>query len=154
MSIILTSRIILMIIFFFRNLSDQGKTIVCTIHQPSSQVFAMFDRILLMAEGRVAFLGNTNDAVDFFQNINRPCPYNFNPADHYIHVLAVRPGNEAQCREEINSICDSFTVTDAGQTVRFCQLYLTEGGTYPQLPTQPKKFVHISNSYSSLIWAP
>jgi len=100
-----------------KNLSDQGKTIVCTIHQPSSQVFAMFDRILLMAEGRVAFLGNTNDAVDFFQNINRPCPYNFNPADHYIHVLAVRPGTEAQCREEINSICDSFTVTEAGRMV-------------------------------------
>ena len=81
----------------------------------------MFDRILLMAEGRVAFLGNTNDAVDFFQNINRPCPYNFNPADHYIHVLAVRPGTEAQCREEINSICDSFAVTDAGSMVRFCK---------------------------------
>ena len=108
----------------FRNLSDQGKTIVCTIHQPSSQVFAMFDRILLMAEGRVAFLGNTNDAVDFFQNINRPCPYNFNPADHYIHVLAVRPGNEAQCREEINSICDSFAVTDAGSMVRFFRINL------------------------------
>ena len=106
----------------FRNLSDQGKTIVCTIHQPSSQVFAMFDRILLMAEGRVAFLGNTNDAVDFFQNINRPCPYNFNPADHYIHVLAVRPGNEAQCREEINSICDSFAATDAGHMVRFFKI--------------------------------
>ena len=97
---------------------------MCTIHQPSSQVFAMFDRILLMAEGRVAFLGNTNDAVDFFQNINRPCPYNFNPADHYIHVLAVRPGNEAQCREEINSICDSFAVTDAGRMVRFFRIDL------------------------------
>ena len=45
-----------------------GKTIVCTIHQPSSQVFAMFDRVLLMAEGRVAFLGETNEAMDFFQS--------------------------------------------------------------------------------------
>ena len=30
---------------------------------------------------------------------------------------------------------------------------LTEGGTYPKLPTQPKFFVHISNSYNSLIWS-
>ena len=30
-------------------------------------------------------------------------------------------------------------------------LLLTEGGTYPQLPTQPKNFVHCSNWYSSLI---
>ena len=52
--------------FFFRNLSLNGKTIVCTIHQPSSQVFALFDRILLMAEGRVAYLGSTRGALDFF----------------------------------------------------------------------------------------
>ena len=85
------------------------------------------------------YLGNTNDAVDFFQNINRPCPYNFNPADHYIHVLAVRPGNEAQCREEINSICDSFAVTDAGKMVRFCKLYLTLIGT----SSENKKNAHL-----------
>jgi ABC-type multidrug transport system ATPase subunit len=39
---------------------------VCTIHQPSSQVFALFDRILLMAEGRVAYLGSVRGALDFF----------------------------------------------------------------------------------------
>ena len=85
--------------------------------------------VFMISRAEWIYLGNTNDAVDFFQNINRPCPYNFNPADHYIHVLAVRPGNEAQCREEINSICDSFAVTDAGKMVRFCKLYLTLIGT-------------------------
>lgn len=77
----------------------------------------MFDRILLMAEGRVAFLGNTKEAVDFFQNIDRPCPYNFNPADHYIHVLAVTPGYETQCKDEIKRICDEFTKSDPGRQV-------------------------------------
>ncbi len=48
-------------------LASQGKTIVCTIHQPSSQVFALFDRVLLMAEGRLAFLGSAHDAEHFFQ---------------------------------------------------------------------------------------
>ncbi len=35
-----------------------------------------------------------------------PCPMNYNPADHYIHVLAVTPGNEEACRESINNVCD------------------------------------------------
>jgi len=50
-------------------LASTGKTIICTIHQPSSEVFAMFDRILLMAEGRTAYLGSANDAVPFFSSL-------------------------------------------------------------------------------------
>ena len=37
-----------------------------TIHQPSSLVFEMFDRLLLLAEGRVAYLGPTEEAEKFF----------------------------------------------------------------------------------------
>ncbi|WAQ93839.1 WHITE-like protein [Mya arenaria] len=33
-------------------MADKGKTIVCTIHQPSSEVCALFDHLLIMAEGR------------------------------------------------------------------------------------------------------
>ena len=82
-------------------------------------MFAIFDRVLLMAEGRVAFLGNTGDAMDFFQTINRPCPSNYNPADHYVHVLAVRTGQETQCREEINTICNTYAASEAGLAVSF-----------------------------------
>ncbi|RXG54331.1 ABC transporter ATP-binding protein/permease wht-3 [Armadillidium vulgare] len=48
----------------------EGKTILSTIHQPSSEVYAMFDRVLLMAEGRVAFLGDVDAAYDFFSRIS------------------------------------------------------------------------------------
>ena len=49
-----------------KNLTQSGKTVICTIHQPSSEVFSLFDRILLMAEGRTAFLGPVDQALDFF----------------------------------------------------------------------------------------
>ena len=52
---------------FCRALAGHGKTIVCTIHQPSSQVYALFDRVLMMAEGRLAFLGEVERAKGFFQ---------------------------------------------------------------------------------------
>lgn len=51
-----------------RNLASKGKTVICTVHQPSSEVFALFDRILLLSEGRTAFLGTTNKALDFFSS--------------------------------------------------------------------------------------
>ena len=48
-------------------MAEKGKTVVSTIHQPSSEVYAMFDRILLMAEGRVAYLGDVDGAYEFFK---------------------------------------------------------------------------------------
>lgn len=48
-------------------MASQGKTILCTIHQPSSELFAMFSQILLMADGRIAFMGSTQHALDFFK---------------------------------------------------------------------------------------
>jgi ABC-type multidrug transport system ATPase subunit len=49
-----------------KNLAKQGKTIICTIHQPSSEIFEMFDKLSLLAEGRLAFIGTLNSAYDFF----------------------------------------------------------------------------------------
>lgn len=34
---------------------DQGKTIISTIHQPSSQAFTYFDRLVLMADGHTVY---------------------------------------------------------------------------------------------------
>lgn len=49
-----------------KGLANKGKTIIITIHQPSSEIFGLFDKILLMAEGRVAFLGTPTQASAFF----------------------------------------------------------------------------------------
>lgn len=43
------------------------KTIVCTIHQPSSELFELFDVIYLMAEGKTAFAGTLAEAYEFFE---------------------------------------------------------------------------------------
>nr|AHK05664.1 ATP-binding cassette transporter sub-family G 90506 [Tigriopus japonicus] len=100
-----------------RALAAKGKTIVCTIHQPSSQVFALFDRILLMAEGRLAYIGDLAKAAMFFDRIGLPCPDMYNPADHYIHVLAVTPGKEDECRTKVKEICDLFENSLEGKHV-------------------------------------
>lgn len=55
-----------------QTLAKQGTTILCTIHQPSSQVFAMFHQVLFLAEGRTAFMGRPDEAVAFFaEYVNR-----------------------------------------------------------------------------------
>lgn len=98
-----------------KKLTSKGKTIILTIHQPSSELFGMFDKLLLMAEGRVAFLGTPNQASHFFNQMNAPCPTNYNPADFYVQLLAIVPGKESESRETIRQICDAYSVCDVGK---------------------------------------
>ena len=49
-----------------RNLAKKGKTIICTIHQPSSDIFQMIDKLCLLAEGRVAYFGSLQLTNEFF----------------------------------------------------------------------------------------
>lgn len=62
----LDSFIALNVVQVLKGMAQSGKTVICTIHQPSSELYAMFDKLLLMAEGRVAFLGTPEEADLFF----------------------------------------------------------------------------------------
>uniref|UniRef100_K1QUY4 Protein white n=1 Tax=Magallana gigas TaxID=29159 RepID=K1QUY4_MAGGI len=87
-----------------KSLVKQGRTILCTIHQPSSDVFELFDEVFLLAEGRVAFSGSVDGAMNFFKSNGHTCPINYNPADHFVITLAIEPGREEQCREKVNNV--------------------------------------------------
>lgn len=60
----------------------QGRTIVCTIHQPSSEVFHMFDDLLVMAAGQIIYLGEAEAMVEYFAGLGYRCPTYTNPADY------------------------------------------------------------------------
>ncbi len=38
-----------------RELVNQGKTIITSIHQPSTQIFLSFDHLILLADGKTIF---------------------------------------------------------------------------------------------------
>jgi len=67
----------------------QGRTIVFSIHQPRSNIFAQFDELILMRAGRIAYAGPADQAIQYFSNKLgfTSCPSNFNPADYLIDVL-------------------------------------------------------------------
>ncbi|KAJ7318627.1 ATPase [Desmophyllum pertusum] len=96
-----------------QRLAASGRTIMCTIHQPSSEVYAMFDSILLLAEGRTAYMGSTAEAISYFNGLGYPCPMNYNPADYFVHTLAIVPGDEERCKDRVKAICDAYGEREA-----------------------------------------
>ncbi|XP_033315643.1 protein scarlet [Bombus bifarius] len=95
-----------------KSFAAKGRTVLCTIHQPSSTIFSWFDRIILIAEGRVAFAGGIDQAVEFFASQGYECPRKYNPADFLIAIVAT--GSKNENGEEIaHEICDVFSTSKA-----------------------------------------
>nr|GLL43345.1 ABC transporter G family member 15-like [Ipomoea trifida] len=64
-----------------------GRTIVCSIHQPSSEVFALFDDLCLLSCGETVYFGEAKSAVEFFADSGFPCPSRRSPSDHFLRCI-------------------------------------------------------------------
>lgn len=52
----------------------EGKTVFMTIHQPNTEIYELFDKLMLMVEGKFIYQGPARDAVDYFnRNFNLTC---------------------------------------------------------------------------------
>lgn len=70
-------------------LCKEGKTVIITIHQPSSRVFRMFSKLLFLVSGQVAYLGPPSVVIKYFEAIDFPFPgIEFNPADFIIDLVS------------------------------------------------------------------
>jgi len=65
----------------------ERRTVLCTIHTPSSELFDTFDDLLLLAKGRVIYHGAREDALKYFRHAGHPVPHLCNPSEHYMQVL-------------------------------------------------------------------
>ncbi|XP_002987629.2 ABC transporter G family member 11 [Selaginella moellendorffii] len=70
-----------------RNLARDGRTVVASIHQPSSQVFELFDNLVLLSHGKTIYFGEAALAQEFFASAGFPCPPHRNPSDHYLRAI-------------------------------------------------------------------
>ncbi|CAL1397627.1 unnamed protein product [Linum trigynum] len=78
-----------------RNTVDTGRTVVCTIHQPSIDIFESFDELLLMKQGGKIIYGgqlglHSRTLIDYFQGIVGipSIPNGCNPATWMLEVTA------------------------------------------------------------------
>ncbi|MEW5313182.1 MAG: hypothetical protein WDW38_004769 [Sanguina aurantia] len=68
-------------------LARKQRTVVCTIHQPNSDITDMFDDFMLMAGGRAVYLGPWANAVQHFTAAGHICPMYKNPTDFFLTVI-------------------------------------------------------------------
>ncbi|KID89658.1 ABC transporter (Adp1) [Metarhizium guizhouense ARSEF 977] len=62
------------------------RTVVFTIHQPRSNIVALFDRLILLAGGKTVFSGPFAQCQPYFDSIGYECPQGFNIADYLVDL--------------------------------------------------------------------
>ncbi|KAK9025002.1 hypothetical protein V6N11_064903 [Hibiscus sabdariffa] len=78
-----------------KNVAETGRTVVCTIHQPSIDIFEAFDElVLLKTGGQIIYSGplgqNSRRVIEYFQNIPGvpKIKDNYNPATWMLEVTS------------------------------------------------------------------
>lgn len=95
---------------------DQGKTIITSIHQPSSSVFFGFDKLMLLADGNVAYFGTPQGSLEHVKKLGLECPAGYNAADHHMDLLVVDSAIDDD-EEDTEGKNDEFTENNGADLV-------------------------------------
>jgi ABC-type multidrug transport system ATPase subunit len=99
------------VVRLLRELADEGMTVISTIHQPSSAMFGLFDKVMLLSEGEVAYFGPTSHAEAYFKRIGLPFPVNYNPCDYMMQLLIDEESLPSTCSASATSTSTSPELT-------------------------------------------
>ncbi|MED6201788.1 hypothetical protein PIB30_098536 [Stylosanthes scabra] len=115
---------------------DGEKTIVMTIHQPSSRIYYMFHKVLLLSEGNLVYFGMGSEAIKYFSSINFAPPMAMNPSDFLLDlangIYTGQPNEDHALNKKklISSYKEYFSDTIEPMFVENCEFDKGEGSRF------------------------
>ncbi|KAI1207007.1 uncharacterized protein F4807DRAFT_436661 [Annulohypoxylon truncatum] len=102
------------------------RTVIFTIHQPRSNIVALFDRLILLAQGKTVYSGPFSQCQDYFDHIGYACPPGFNIAD-YLVDLTMHAGSSSTFDD--GSIVNDVASVGPSSTTAVKSIALASGAT-------------------------
>lgn len=116
------------------NIAHDGRIVICSIHQPSGEIFNLFDDLVLLAAGETVYFGQATMAVkvtifstfyhsrrknfsfsmellnfllvQFFADAGFPCPIRKNPPEHFLRCVSPEFDTvTALIKSKIENVC-------------------------------------------------
>ncbi|XP_073309326.1 ABC transporter G family member 22-like isoform X5 [Primulina huaijiensis] len=76
------------IIETLNDIAEAGKTVITTIHQPSSRLFLKFDKLILLGKGSLLYFGKASEAMAYFSTIGCSPLIAMNPAEFMLDLAS------------------------------------------------------------------
>ncbi|XP_072121064.1 ATP-binding cassette sub-family G member 8 [Mobula birostris] len=92
-------------------LARGNRLILMSIHQPRSDIFHLFDLVVLLSSGLTAYCGTARDMIPYFTSIGYPCPRFCNPCDFYVDLISIDRRSKEQeqiTQEKANRFASIF----------------------------------------------
>ncbi|RLW06928.1 hypothetical protein DV515_00004080 [Chloebia gouldiae] len=92
-------------------LARGNRLVLLSLHQPRSDIFQLFDLVLLMTSGLTVYCGTAKDMVQYFTELGYPCPRYSNPADFYVDLTSIdkqTAEKEMESKKRANTLASLF----------------------------------------------
>ncbi|KAJ1724974.1 hypothetical protein LPJ53_000828 [Coemansia erecta] len=81
-----------------------------TIHQPSAEMVAQFDKLILLSQGKLIYMGPMSEALPYFASLGFPSTHS-NPANFFIDLTTIDFSSDKAMQESeqhVQALADSF----------------------------------------------
>mmetsp|Transcript_25402 Transcript_25402/g.35618 ORF Transcript_25402/g.35618 Transcript_25402/m.35618 type:complete len:635 (+) Transcript_25402:38-1942(+) len=93
------------------SLTKDGRTVICTVHQPRSDIFQLFPQVMFLSKGQLAYYGESARVIEYFAELGCECPETANPCDFILDVIAIDyrdPYVEEQSKQRLTVFAEHY----------------------------------------------
>ncbi|WPT14308.1 ABC transporter G family member 9 [Picochlorum sp. SENEW3] len=83
-----------------RELAQGGRSIITTIHQPSSRLYQQLDKLLLLSSGHTLYYGKAYEVVSYFDELSFEIPPLMNAADFILDLASAQVSSKGRNGED------------------------------------------------------
>ncbi|TYH34302.1 hypothetical protein ES332_D13G119200v1 [Gossypium tomentosum] len=106
----------LMVVKVLQRIAEGGSIVIMSIHQPSSRILGLIDRLIILSQGRTLYSGSPSNLPQFFSDFGHPIPNNENPSEFALDLIRQLEGTSSgtQILFEFNKTWKVSSMDDNG----------------------------------------